>query len=413
MKIRASFVLLIACLAQHAFAVTDTAAARSGSAQEAAPPPTMHAQDMPPASSATAAVVVPAPPALKARAWLLLDFHSGRVLAESNIDARAEPASLTKMMTIYTVAELLKERRIKLTDLVPVSARARGMIGSRMFVEGGSRVTLEELMKGDIIQSGNDASVALAEYVGGSEKVFASLMNQNAARIGMTGTSFANSTGLPDASHYSTAHDLARLAVALIRDHPDIYPWFSIKQFTHGNITQPNRNKLLWRDASVDGIKTGYHETAGYCLAASALRDGMRLVAIVLGTDSEDARADAAQTLLNYGFQFFETRKLFTGGVPIKDTRVWKGEVDSLSLGVQQDLHVTYPRGLSRHLKTVIRLEGKLIAPIRAGNPQGRLDVIVDGQSVAERPVIALESIAAAGIVGRTVDTVRLWFERL
>jgi len=418
MRIHTSFVLVIACLNQQAFAVTETAPARRGSAQEAAPPPLMHAQDvpsaiMPAAPSGTAAVVVPAPPALSARAWLLLDFHSGRVLAEGNADARAEPASLTKMMTIYTVAGLLKEGRIELTDLVPISARARGMIGSRMFVEGGSRVTLEDLMKGDIIQSGNDASVALAEYVGGSEEAFASLMNQNAARMAMTGTRFANSTGLPDAGHYSTARDLARLAVALIRDHPEVYSWFSIREFTHGNITQPNRNKLLWRDTSVDGIKTGYHEAAGYCLAASALREGMRLVAIVLGSEGEDARADAAQTLLNYGFRFYETRKLFTGGVPIRDTRVWKGEADTVALGVQRDLHVTYPRGLSRHLKTVIRLEGKVIAPVRAGDPQGRLEVTVDGQSVAERPVIALASIAAAGIVGRAVDAVRLWFERL
>ncbi|MGQ0657304.1 MAG: serine hydrolase [Chromatiales bacterium] len=417
MKKHHALFLLAAWPALPVFAVSDTDLRTAGSdmatppAAASTPLADAPAAIVPPEPGAAPTVIVPAPPALKARAWMLVDFHSGRVLAESNADARTEPASLTKMMTIYSVATLLKEGRVKLTDLVPISPKARSMIGSRMFVEGGSRVTLEELMKGDIIQSGNDASVALAEYVGGAEGAFASMMNQNAVRLRMAGTHFTNSTGLPDLNHYTTARDLARLAVALIRDHPDIYQWFSIKEFTHGNITQPNRNKLLWRDPSVDGIKTGYHEAAGYCLAASALRDGMRLIAIVLGTESEAARADAAQALLNYGFQFHETRKLFTAAQPIKNTRVWKGEGDSVALGVQEDLYVTYPRGLARHLKSVIQLDGKLIAPIQVGDVHGQLQVSLDGGVIAEQPVVALQTVAAGGLVGRTVDTVRLWFE--
>jgi D-alanyl-D-alanine carboxypeptidase (penicillin-binding protein 5/6) len=285
------------------------------------------------------------------------------------------------------------------------------MTGSRMFVEAGTNISLEELMKGDIIQSGNDASVALAEYVAGSEEVFASIMNQNAARLGMSGTHYVNSTGLPDPNHYTTARDLARLAEALIREHGDIYRWFSIKEFTHHGITQPNRNKLLWRDPTVDGIKTGYTETAGYCLAASALRDDMRLIAVVMGTESENARADAAHALLSYGYQFYETRKLFSAGQPIKNSRVWKGEQESMPLGVAADLYVTVPRGKVQHLQSAIQFGARLIAPIRAGQQLGELSVTLDGQTIAQRPVTALQPVAAAGLLGRTVDSIKLMFE--
>lgn len=357
------------------------------------------------------AAVVPAPPAVHAQAWLLVDFHSGRVLAEGNADARLEPASLTKMMTIYTVANTLKEGKVKLTDEVPISEKAWKMDGSRMFVEVGSRVPLEELMKGDIIQSGNDASVALAEYVSGSEEVFASLMNQNAARLGMNGTHFVNSTGLHDPDHYTTARDLARLAVALVGDFPDVYKWFSVREFTYNNITQHNRNKLLARDPTVDGIKTGYHEAAGYCLAASALRDGMRLIAIVLGSQNERTRADAAQALLGYGFRFYETRKVYGVSQPVEKLRVWKGERESVDLGVARDLYITIPRGQEKLLSIAAEMSGDPIAPIAQGERRGTLKLSFDGQEIASLPLVALHAVPQAGFVGRAVDSVKLWFQ--
>lgn len=366
---------------------------------------------VPPLPQAAPVTIVPAPPALAAKAWILVDFDSGTVLAEGNADARVEPASITKIMTIYTISQLLKAGRIKLTDQVPISAKARSMTGSRMFVEQGAKVTLEDLMKGDIIQSGNDASVALAEYAAGSEEVFASLMNRNAASLGMTATHFVNSTGLPDPGHYTTARDLSRAAVALIRDHPDVYRWFSIKEFTYHGITQPNRNKLLWRDPTIDGIKTGYHEAAGYCLAASALRDNMRLIAIVLGTDSENSRADAAAALLNYGFQFYETRRVFTANQPIKSVRVWKGDAAEVPLGLQRDLYVTVGRGQIPRLQSAMQFTSKLIAPIAGGQDVGQLRVTLDGKVIAQRPVVALKTVGEAGLWGRTVDGVKLMFE--
>jgi D-alanyl-D-alanine carboxypeptidase (penicillin-binding protein 5/6) len=398
---------LFLALTRPVSAVENTSSAATPAATPSpAPPPSPVA--VPPAAPA---ILIPAPPALAAKAWILVDFDSGAVLAEGNADARVEPASITKIMTIYSVSELLKAGRIKLTDSVPISAKARGMSGSRMFVEQGADVTLEELMKGDIIQSGNDASVALAEYTAGSEEVFASLMNQNAASLGMTATHFVNSTGLPDPNHYTTARDLSRLAVALIRDHPDVYRWFSIKEFTHHGITQPNRNKLLWRDSTVDGIKTGYHEAAGYCLAASALRDGMRLIAIVLGTDGENSRADAAAALLNYGFQFYETRRIFGANQAIKSARVWKGDAEEVSLGLQQDLYVTVARGQIPRLQSAIQFNSRLIAPIAGGQDVGRLSVTLDGKAIAQRPVVALKAVGEGGLWGRTVDGVKLMFE--
>jgi D-alanyl-D-alanine carboxypeptidase (penicillin-binding protein 5/6) len=398
---------LFLALTRPVSAVENTSSAATPAATPSpAPPPSPVA--VPPAAPA---ILIPAPPALAAKAWILVDFDSGAVLAEGNADARVEPASITKIMTIYSVSQLLKAGRIKLTDSVPISAKARGMTGSRMFVEQGADVTLEQLMKGDIIQSGNDASVALAEYTAGSEEVFASLMNQNAASLGMTATHFVNSTGLPDPNHYTTARDLSRLAVALIRDHPDVYRWFSIKEFTHHGITQPNRNKLLWRDSTVDGIKTGYHEAAGYCLAASALRDGMRLIAIVLGTDGENSRADAAAALLNYGFQFYETRRIFGANQAIKSARVWKGDAEEVSLGLQQDLYVTVARGQIPRLQSAIQFNSRLIAPIAGGQDVGRLSVTLDGKAIAQRPVVALKAVGEGGLWGRTVDGVKLMFE--
>ncbi|MCG3202157.1 MAG: D-alanyl-D-alanine carboxypeptidase DacC [Gammaproteobacteria bacterium] len=405
MNLPVSVTLLLAlslALTRPVGAVENSSTAADPATSPAPAPP------LPPAAPAT---IIPAPPALAARAWILVDFDSGAVLAEANADARVEPASITKIMTIYSVSQLLKAGRIKLTDPVPISAKARSMTGSRMFVEQGAKVTLEDLMKGDIIQSGNDASVALAEYAAGSEEVFASLMNRNAASLGMTATHFVNSTGLPDPDHYTTARDLSRAAVALIRDHPDVYRWFSIREFTYHGITQPNRNKLLWRDPTIDGIKTGYHEAAGYCLAASALRDNMRLIAIVLGTDSENSRADAAAALLNYGFQFYETRRVFTANQPIKSVRVWKGDVAEVPLGLQRDLYVTVARGQIPRLRSAMQFTSKLVAPVAGGQGVGQLRVTLDGRVIAQRPVVALEAVSEAGLWGRTVDGIKLMFE--
>ncbi|HTT07335.1 MAG TPA: D-alanyl-D-alanine carboxypeptidase family protein [Gammaproteobacteria bacterium] len=359
---------------------------------------------------------VPAPPAVNAQAWLLMDFATGQALAEDNADARMEPASLTKMMTIYTVSQALKEGKIKLTDQVPVSEKAwrtggGGVESSSMFLKVGSRVSLEDLMKGDIVQSGNDASVALAEYVAGSEDAFADMMNQNAARLGMTGTHFVNSHGLPAPDHYTTARDLGKLAAALIRDFPDVYKWFSIREFTFNNIKQQNRNKLLWRDGSVDGIKTGFHNTAGYCLAASAVRGDMRLIAIILDSEGENARADAAEALLGYGFRFFETRKLYAAHQAVQEQRVWKGAVETASLGLAQDLYVSLPRGQENKLKRKVDVQNPLVAPLAAGESRGALTVQLGDKTLAQRPLIVLQPVAPAGWTGQVMDTVKLWLQ--
>lgn len=379
---------------------------------DAAPPATPAARSPAPTSIG----LVPAPPAVNAQAWLLMDYTTGQVLAEGNADARMEPASLTKMMTIYTVSQALKEGKIKLTDQVPISEKAwrtggGGANSSSMFLNVGSRVALEDLMKGDIVQSGNDASVALAEFVSGSEEVFADLMNQNAARLGMTGTHFVNSHGLPVPDHYTTARDLGKLAAALIRDFPDVYKWFSIREFTYNNIKQLNRNKLLWRDGTVDGIKTGFHNTAGYCLAASALRGDMRLITIILGSEGENSRADIAEALLGYGFRFYETRKLYAARQVVQDQRVWKGAVETVSVGLAQDLYVSLPRGQESKLKRKIEIQNPLVAPLEGGETRGTLTVQMGDKTLAQQPLIILQPVPAAGWTGRVVDTVKLWLQ--
>jgi D-alanyl-D-alanine carboxypeptidase (penicillin-binding protein 5/6) len=375
----------------------------------AAPPTT-------PAARPTTLGLVPAPPAVNARAWLLLDYTTGQVLAESNSDTRMEPASLTKMMTIYSVSQALKEGKINLTDQVPISEKAwrtggGGANSSSMFLKVGSKVALEDLMKGDIVQSGNDASVALAEFVSGSEEAFADLMNQNATRLGMAGTHFVNSHGLPVPDHYTTAHDLGRLAAALIHDFPDVYKWFSIREYTFNNIKQQNRNKLLWRDGTVDGIKTGFHNAAGYCLAASAMRGDMRLIAIILGSESENTRADAAESLLGYGFRFFETRKLYAARQVLQGQRVWKGAVETASVGLAHDLYASFPRGQENKLKRKIELQNPLVAPLEGGEVRGTLTVQIGDKTLAQRPLIILQPVPAADWAGRLVDTVKLWLQ--
>ncbi|MGD8998866.1 MAG: D-alanyl-D-alanine carboxypeptidase family protein [Granulosicoccaceae bacterium] len=356
---------------------------------------------------------IPGPPQLAAKGFLLIDHHSGHVIAQDKSDTRMEPASLTKMLTAYVVASELKSGNIQLSDMVTVSEKAWRMPGSRMFIEVGTQVSVEQLLKGVIIQSGNDATVALAEYVAGSEEAFASLMNQYAARLGMSGSHFVNSTGLPDPDHYTTPQDMAVIASAIIRDFPEHYEWYAIKQYTYNDITQYNRNRLLWRDKHVDGVKTGHTESAGFCLVASANKDGMRLISVVLGTDSERAREQESQKLLNYGFRFFESHRLYAAGEVLKDVRIWQGTEDKIKLGLADDLYVTVPRGRYQDLNPGIRYEAIIKAPISKGAPLGNVNITLDGNDIVSRPLVALHDVERGGWWKRFVDWVKLLFHDL
>lgn len=355
--------------------------------------------------------VVPAPPSSNAESYILVDYHSGRVLAEKNPTQEAEPASLTKMMTTYVAGEELEAGHIQLNDQVLISEKAWRMEGSRMFIEVNKRVTVEELLKGIVIQSGNDASVALAEHISGSEEVFAQLMNQTAATLGMQDTHFENSTGMPAPGHITTARDMAILAEALIRDHPELYGMHAIKEYTYNGITQPNRNQLLWRDDSVDGIKTGHTEAAGYCLVASAERDDMRLISVVMGTGSVAERTSFSQSLLEYGFRFFETTKIAEAGHILGNTRVWKGATDQLNYGVPKDLYVTVPRGESDKLEQKIELKNPLIAPVQKEQPIGTLSLVMGDKSLVQQPLVSLDAVAEGGLFSRLLDSAKLLLE--
>jgi D-alanyl-D-alanine carboxypeptidase (penicillin-binding protein 5/6) len=355
--------------------------------------------------------IIPAPPELNASSWLLMDYDSGQVLAKNNIDNKLPPASLTKIMTVYVAASELAEGHLSLSDVVTVSEKAWRTPGSRMFIEVNDKVTVEELLKGIIIQSGNDASVALAEFIAGSEEVFASQMNAQAKRLGMLDTHYMNSTGLPHKNHYTTASDLAILARAMIRDYPDIYSWHSIREYTYNKIKQNNRNNLLWRDNSVDGIKTGHTEEAGYCLVSSAQRDDMRLIAVVMGTDGSEARIKASQSLLNYGFRFYETRKLYSSGETVTSVRIWKGDRETLALGLDEDLFITVPRGQYRNLDASVEKNGRIFAPVTRGQEQGMLQVSLAGKDLLKVPVVALEDVQEGPLLHRLKEEVRLFFE--
>ncbi|MEE4304486.1 MAG: D-alanyl-D-alanine carboxypeptidase family protein [Wenzhouxiangella sp.] len=352
---------------------------------------------------------VPAAPSVGATSYVLVDYHSDTVVAELDADSQVEPASITKLMTSYVVFSEVADGNMSLSDEVLISEKAWRTEGSRMFIEVGERVTVEELLKGVIIQSGNDASVALAEYVGGTEEVFAEMMNEAARNLGMSNTHFVNATGLPHPEHYTTARDIARLADALIEQFPDFYGWYSEREYTFNGIRQHNRNRLLWRDPSVDGLKTGHTESAGYCLVTSAMRDGMRLISVVMGTDSEDARATASQALLNYGFRFFETYQLYESGDEISVEPIWKGAADEVTLGVDSDLFVTIPRGRYDALEARLEVDDTLTAPIASGKNVGRLVVSLDDADLADRPLVALEGVEQAGFFGRSIDGFRLW----
>ncbi len=356
------------------------------------------------------AAPVPAPPQIEATGHLLIDFHSGAILAENNAGKRLEPASLTKIMTAYTVFRELEEGNITLNDQVLVSKKAWKTPGSRMFIEVGKQVSVDDLIHGMIIASGNDACVALAEHIAGSEEAFAALMNKHVLELAMENTHFNNSTGLPDPNHYTTPEDILKVTRAIIREFPQFYPLYSQKEFTYNGITQKNRNRLLWRDASVDGVKTGHTEAAGYCLVTSAKRDNMRLLSVVMGTASDEARARESQTLLNFGFRFFQTHRLFNGGQTLKSPRIWKGETDNLNLGLEDDLYVTIPRGSYGKLAAKIRIRDSIMAPVPQGKVLGKIILELDGEVIKEVPLIALRGVREGGIIHNLVDNVLMIF---
>jgi D-alanyl-D-alanine carboxypeptidase (penicillin-binding protein 5/6) len=355
--------------------------------------------------------LVPPAPSVAAKSYLLLDYHSQQALAAKNAGERVEPASLTKLMTAYLTFYALRQNQIQPTQTVPVSERAWKAEGSRMFIEPRKPVTVEELMRGMIVQSGNDACIALAELIAGSEEAFAQQMNREAQRLGMKNTNFMNATGLPNAQHYSTAYDLALLAISIIRDFPEYHPLYSMKEYRYNNITQANRNRLLWSDPTVDGMKTGYTENAGYCLITSAKRGERRLISVLLGTASETARAVESQKLLNYGFQFYDSVKLYEKNQPVASLQIWKGSGSSVKAGFLTDLYVSLPKGQANKLKANLESQRPMFAPISSGQKIGVMKLTLDGKPYAEIPVVALESVALAGILGRGWDSLRLIFK--
>jgi D-alanyl-D-alanine carboxypeptidase (penicillin-binding protein 5/6) len=361
--------------------------------------------------AAQAAAPIPAPPSVAGSGHLLIDHNSGRILAEANADVRLEPASLTKIMTAYVVFRELQEGNIRLEDQVVVSKKAWRTPGSRMFIEVNKKISVEDLLEGMIIQSGNDASVALAEHIAGSEETFADLMNTHARRLGMADSNFRNATGLPDENHYTTARDIARATSATILEFPQFYAWYKVKEFTFNNIKQHNRNQLLWRDDSVDGVKTGYTEGAGYCLVASAERDDMRLISVVMGTDSVGERTAESQSLLNYGFRFFESHKLYGKEEVVSKVRVWKGEQSELPVGPAGDIYATVPRRQYKNLSSTMEIDPQIMAPVTRGQRLGRVLVSLGDQQIAEVPLVALQDVADGGIWPQVKDSVLLWFE--
>ena len=354
---------------------------------------------------------MPTPPALAAKSWLLIESGSGQELASQNADNRLDPASLTKLMTAYITFGALKQGTIKIDQMVPVSEKAWKAEGSRMFIQVNTQVKVDDLIKGMIVQSGNDACVALSEAVAGSEDNFVQMMNREAQRLGMKATSFRNSAGLPDPEHYTTARDLAMLAGALIRDFPEDYAkYYSIKQFRYNNITQPNRNRLLWLDPTVDGMKTGHTEAAGYCLISSAKRGPRRLLSVVLGAASDAVRAQESLKLLNFGFQFYDAVQLYTKDQTVSALKVWKGTEKTVNAGFTHDFILAVPKGYAPRLKSELVSQQPLMAPVSAGQVVATMKVSLDGKPFGEYPVVAITAVPVAGIFGRAVDTMRLWF---
>lgn len=350
------------------------------------------------------------PPQLNATAWLLLDTQSGQALVEKNADQRVEPASLTKLMSAYLSFAAIRQGRMQLTDVLPVSERAWKTEGSRMFIEPNRPVTVAELLRGMIVQSGNDATVALAEGIGGSEAGFVAMMNKEAKRLGMMQTHFVNSTGLPDPQHYTTARDLARIAVAVVRDFPEYYSLYSLKGYTYNGITQANRNRLLWSDPFVDGMKTGHTQSAGYCLVAGAKRGERRLISVVLGATSDSLRAMESQRLLNYGFQFYDSVKLYGKNQTVAELKVWKGSSNTIKAGFTRDIYISLPRGQAKDIKASLTTRQPLLAPLTAGQPLGTVTLTLNGKPLGQYPLLALENVEVTNIFGRIWDSMRLMF---
>ncbi|MDW3095630.1 MAG: D-alanyl-D-alanine carboxypeptidase family protein [Gammaproteobacteria bacterium] len=356
-------------------------------------------------------VPIPKAPMINAKGYILLDHYTGTVIAENNADERNDPASITKLMTAYVVYKVLSEGSIQLTEEVLISEKAWRAIGSRMFVEVGKRVIVDDLLQGLIVQSGNDASIALAEHIAGSEDAFVGMMNIEAARLGLLSSHFTNVTGLTHEQHFMTARDIAMLSSAIIRDFPDQYKRYSQKEFTFNGITQHNRNKLLWRDPTVDGLKTGHTDAAKYCLASSAKRDDMRLVSVVLGAPSSDARATHSQALLNYGFRFFESHKLYSAGQVLLKKRAWYGAKKEVSLGIKEDITITIPRGRYNDLKPFMQVASTLEAPIEMHQSVGKVVINLDDAKFTEVELVALESIQEGSIMQRISDYIMSYFE--
>ncbi|KAA3639952.1 MAG: D-alanyl-D-alanine carboxypeptidase [Proteobacteria bacterium] len=355
--------------------------------------------------------LVPSPPAISAESYVLMDYHSNRILMQKNPHAKVDPASITKMMTAYVVFKEIKNGQLSLQGSATISEKAWRTGGSKMFIEVDKQVNIEDLVRGMIVQSGNDASIALAEHIAGSEEVFASMMNKAAANLGMKNSHFTNATGLPEEDHYMSAYDVALLGQALVREFPDLYHIYSEKEFTYNGIKQHNRNTLLWRDPTVDGFKTGHTESAGYCLATTSSRNGMRLLNVVMGTESEKARADETQKMLNYGFRFFETHKLYPAGQQQAVAEVWKGQAEEVSLGLADDLFITIPKGSYERLQAGVDIPGRLQAPITQGQILGNLTIRLDDTVVIERPMVALKDVQQGGWWTRMVDGMGLWFK--
>ncbi len=363
----------------------------------------------------TAALSAPKPipkaPSINADSFYLIDFDSGVVLAEKDADKKVEPASITKLMSMYLVDKAIADGELALTDMVTISEKAWRMKGSKMFIEVGKQISVEHLIKGLIIQSGNDATIALAEHIAGSESAFVGYMNHRAEILGMTNTQFKNVTGWPEEGHYSTARDIATLSQAIIRDFPESYATYKEKEFTFNKIRQFNRNRLLWRDDSVDGLKTGHTEAAGYCLVASAIRDDTRLISVVLGAKSDKSRTKYSQSLLNYGFRYFETHRLYQANETLKEANVWFGEQEQIALGLAQDLYINIPKGRYKDLNASIEINTNIGAPITKGAALGFISVSLDGKELAKQPIIALQSVSDGGIIKRAVDSIKRAFQ--
>lgn len=363
-----------------------------------------------PGGSVVYAQAMPPPPSVPVRGYVLMDYQSGNLLANMKGDERMEPASITKLMAGYVIYKALKSGKIRLDDQVTISEKAWRTQGSKMFIKIGSQVSVDDLLSGMVVQSGNDATVALAEHVSGSEETFVTLMNQEAQRLGLTNSHFVNTPGMPDPEHYMTARDIAVLAQAIIREFPEHYARYSVRSFTYNNIEQQNRNRLMQIDPTVDGIKTGHTQAAGYCLASSAKRGDTRLISVVLGAQKEKDRVQATQALLSYGFSNFESRKLYDANTPIVTTRIWKGEENELALGITQGLSVTVPKGQAPQVSTTTTVQPTIIAPVQKDQPLGEIVVKLGDQEISRTPLVALKEVPESGWFGRMLDTLLIFF---